>query len=133
MLAHVLRAETDIGTPECFGHFAQRCERRADDNVHCVDVRQCNFQIVHQGQRRGDGVVHLPVSGDGQIAVLMHTQLLNAVMSVSSTRASPRPPSSLSPRERAGVRGPGAPGTKPLTLALSRWERGQKRITKKVV
>ena len=40
VLAHVLRAQPDIGVENRLGHLAQRGERRADDDVHLFDVGQ---------------------------------------------------------------------------------------------
>ena len=76
VLAHVLRAKTDVRTADRFGNFTQRSERWADDNVHRRDVGELNFQIAHQGQRFGDGFVHLPVSGNNQLAFFVHIDSL---------------------------------------------------------
>ena len=72
VLAHVLRAQAQVGVQDGFGHFAQGGERRADHDVHLLHVRQLDLQAPDEVQRLRHGLVHLPVAGDNQFSFFIH-------------------------------------------------------------
>ena len=77
VLAHVLRAEPDVlGFQDRLGHRFQRGERRADHDVHFLHVRQFALEVADQGQRLGDGLVHLPVAGNDQFSFFVHFKII---------------------------------------------------------
>ena len=75
VLAHVLRAQPDVGIEDGLGHLAQGGERRADDDVHLFDAGQLDLEPAHEVERLGHGLVHLPVAGDNQFAFFVHSSL----------------------------------------------------------
>ena len=57
------------------GHFAQRGERRGDDDVHFLHAREVALEVGDERQRLGDGLVHLPVAGNDQFTFFVHFKI----------------------------------------------------------
>ena len=76
VFVHVLRSQAKVGIQNRLRNLAQRGERRTHDNIHLFDIRQFQFEIAHQGQRLGDGLVHLPVAGHDEFAIFVHLEVV---------------------------------------------------------
>src|SRR5256885_15847216 len=74
---HVLCSEANIGIKNCTRDLGKSGEGRADDHVHLFDVGQFQLEAVHQVERFGHRLIHLPVSGNDQFAVFVHFQDLS--------------------------------------------------------
>src|ERR1035437_499268 len=78
VLAHVLRAQPDVGIDDRFRNLAQRGERRAEDDVHLFHVGQLDLEAAHQFERLRDRLVHLPITSNNQFPFFIHKMVILA-------------------------------------------------------
>ena len=79
VLAHVLRGEANVGIQNGLGDFAQGGVRRSNHDVHFLHAAEFALEIGDEGQCLGDGLVHLPVSGNDQFAFFVHFKSFSMV------------------------------------------------------
>jgi hypothetical protein len=72
ILAHVLRAEAQVGIENGLGHLAQRGEGRSNDNVNLLHAREFALEVAYQRKRLGDGFVHFPVACNDEFSFFVH-------------------------------------------------------------